>query len=38
MGTQTPRIAPDGNGVVAAWVEDTRGTTRVATAHVALGL
>lgn len=38
MGTQTPRIAPDGDGVVAAWVETTRGTTMVETAHVALGL
>ncbi len=38
IGTQYPRLAADGDGVVAAWVEDTRGSTRIATARVALGL
>jgi len=38
LGTQIPRLAPDGDGVVAAWVVDTRGSAQVSTARVTLAL
>ncbi len=36
IGTQYPRLAADGDGVVAAWVTETPDATQVVTAHVSI--
>ena len=35
MGSAHPRLAPDGEGLLVAWVEGTRGSTRVRAARAA---